>query len=422
METLNTERQYTIDEGLDFYKPTMSQLHYEKHPDVEVTFTFKNRGEQRIADYVAVDDLQARLDMLRDKNWTDPELNFFASLRTSDGERQFSDKYLDYLANNTLPPVHVSIDSEKNDIACQTTGDAPLVTFWETVVMSEVNEMYFENYMLAHNINPAELYEEGDRRLTEKINLLKQYPSILFSDFGTRRHFSYKWQAHVMDRVQTECPDNFLGTSNVALSRENNKKPIGTFAHEMPMIYAGIADAKGEDIRESHREFLNDWREKHGDDLSTALTDTFGSEFFFADFTLEQAEEWKALRHDSGDPFEFGERVIEFYESKGIDPLAKTIVFSDGLDIDTIIKLHERFEGRIGNIYGWGTTLTNDLGLKALNIVMKATHVRLPDGREADLVKLSDNEGKHTGPDALIELYQRIFNPGRAAVRDVVTC
>ena len=145
---------------------------------------------------------------------------------------------------------------------------------------------------------------------------------------------------------------------------------------------------------------LRDWEEIYKGDLSTALTDTFTSEFFFADMSETQARSWNALRHDSGDPYDFGDRAIRFFEEHGIDPYTKTIVFSDGLDIDTIIELTDYFQGKIKLMFGWGTTLTNDLGIKANNFVMKAVEA---DGRGT--VKLSDVEGKHTGQNEDVERY-----------------
>jgi nicotinate phosphoribosyltransferase len=398
--------------GLDYYKPTMSQLAYEQEPDAEVTFTFKNRGTQRLLDYIDPAGLQARFDQIQGRGWQEDELAYIGSLRTSVGEPVFAADYVDYLRTNSMPKVEIRYDRETDDIAMETTGPWALATFWETIVMSEANEAYFEGYMAAHDINPFDVYNEGDRRLDQKIAILQANPDIKFADFGTRRHFSLRWQGHVVERVLQECPDNIVGTSNVALAQKFDIKPIGTFAHEMPMTYAGLADARGENVRDSHNEFLQDWYARYGKDLSTALTDTFGTEFFFSDFTHEQAEAWKGVRHDSGDPYEFGERLINFYEQMGIDPTAKSVVFSDGLDIGQIVSLQKHFAGRINILFGWGTTLTNDMGIKALNVVMKATHVRLPDGREADTVKLSDNPGKHTGPKELVEEYQnRYFRP-----------
>lgn len=395
-----------LSSGQDYYKPTMSQIAHEVEPEAEVTFTFHNRGNQRLADYVNPDTLQAEFDRLQKEGFADAELAYFASLKLNDGSSVFDGDFLNYLANHELPKVVVGRD-ESDDIAIETTGPWAMVTFWETMVMSKVNEAYFEGYLIANNIDPYEVYNEGDRRLSEKIAILQANPDIKFADYGTRRSFSLRWHAHVIDRLTNECPANYLGTSNVELSDEHNTTPIGTFAHEMPMVFAGLADARGQDIRASHNQFLQKWYDKYGQDYSIALTDTFGTGFFFEDFTNEQAVTWRGLRQDSGNPIEFGEHAIKFYEEAGVDPTTKTIVFSDGLDIDQILKLHEYFAGRVKVLFGWGTTLTNDLGIKPLNFVMKATHVRdLITGEEADTVKLSDDNGKHTGPEDLIKSYQ----------------
>lgn len=394
--------------GTDYYKPNMSQLAFEQEPDAEVTFTFHNRGQQRLLDYVNLDALRQRLDSLRAKSWSEDELAYLGSLRRDDGEPMYSADYLTYLKINTLPPLTIRYDERINDIAIETTGPWALSTFWETIVMSEINEAYFEGYVQAHGLNPMDVYEEGDRRLSEKIALLQQHPDIKIVDFGTRRHFSFRWQQHVVGRLAQECPQNLIGTSNVALAEYFGLKPTGTYAHELPMIYAGLADARGYNVRASHNQSLQDWYARYGEQYSIGLTDTFTTDFFFADFTPEQAAAWRGVRHDSGDPFKFGERLIQYYDKLGIDPRDKTLVFSDGLDITTIIDLHYRFKDRINVIFGWGTTLTNDLGMKPLNIVMKATHVRIPQtGQEAKLVKLSDDSGKHTGPKKLVTQYKQ---------------
>lgn len=395
------ERSY-LTSGLDYYKPTMSQLAYEQEPDAEVTFTLKNRGEQQLVEYIEPDQLQDRLDTIRQRGFNQAELDYMAGLTNSQGQRVFEQSFLDHIAEKPLP--HAEVTVEDGDIAVHSTGEWSMVTFWETVVMSEVNELYFENYVTKNGLDIFEVYDEGDKRLSEKIATLQENPDIKIVDFGTRRHFSHRWQRHVVERLVTECPDNMLGTSNVALAGALDIKPIGTFAHEMPMVYAGLADSRGQDIQASHHQFLEDWHDRYGQDLSTALTDTFTTDFFFADFTPEQAQQWRALRHDSGDPVEFGERAIAFYKQHGIDPTTKSIVFSDGLDMEEIVKLHAHFKDQIGVAFGWGTTLTNDLGIQPLNIVMKATKVN-----NTPTVKLSDNPGKHTGPADKIDQYQQLF-------------
>ena len=388
-----------LSQGLDYYKATMGQLEFEQHPDAEVTFALKNRAKDKLSEFVTPDELQARLDTLRE-GWQPKELAYLASLQAQDGTARFSEEYLDFLADHELPPVTIGHDDD-GELTISTTGSWPLVTFWETVVMSEVNEVYFANKLARGGRTLDGLYAEGDRRLDEKIAKLKERPDIKFSDFGTRRRFSYAWHKHVIERLATELPDNFAGTSNIYLAHELGLQPIGTFAHELPMVYAALEDKAGRDPLDGHNKVLQDWQRLYGGELSTALTDTFTSEFFFADITPDQAESWNALRHDSGDPFDFGDRVIDFYRHQDIDPLHKTIVFSDGLDIDTIIELADYFAGRINVTFGWGTTLTNDLGVKANNFVMKAVEV---DG--ISTVKLSDNEGKHTGDSETIARYQ----------------
>lgn len=405
-----------LSKGLDYYKATMGQVEFLEHPDTEVTFELKNRADAKLSEFVSPEDLQERLDMLR-TGWQPDELAYLAGLQNQDGTAQFTPEYLDFLADNPLPAAEIGYD-ERGDLAVTATGQWPLVTFWETVVMSELNELYFSNKLASEEMSLDELYAEGDRRLDEKIAILKDRPDIKFSDFGTRRRFSYAWQKHVVERVATELPDNFVGTSNIYLAHELGLKPIGTFAHELPMVYAALADKNGESPLDGHNRVLQDWEQAYKGDLSTALTDTFTTDFFFADFTPEQADQWKALRHDSGDPIEFGDRVIEFYENLGINPMGKTIVFSDGLDIATIIQLADYFKGRINVTFGWGTTLTNDLGIKANNFVMKAVRA---DG--VPTVKLSDAEGKHTGPADKIELYQEEVARavGHTALRELVT-
>lgn len=387
-----------LSNGLDYYKATMGQVEFEKHADAIVTFELKNRSADKLSDFVSPEELRDRLVQFQG-GWNPDEIAYLASLQAQDGTARFSREYLDFLMDNELPPVSVALD-DSGELSVKTTGAWPLVTFWETVVMSELNELYFSKKMLQDGVSLEDLYAEGDRRLSEKIAILKDRPDIKFSDFGTRRRFSYGWQKHVVERLAAELPDSFVGTSNIALANELGLTPIGTFAHEMPMVYAGLVDAEQENPMFGHNQMLQDWQTTYGGELSTALTDTFGSEFFFTDFTREQAREWQSLRHDSGDPIEFGERVIEFYEQHEIDPMEKTVVFSDGLNIDTILQLADHFKGRINLLFGWGTTLTNDLGVKANNFVMKAVEVN-----GVGTVKLSDVAGKHTGSENNVERY-----------------
>ena len=389
-----------LTKGLDYYKATMSQLEHETLRDDEVTFALKNRSDKKLTEFCKPDELSARLAGTR-HGWQPDEVAYLAGITAQDGQALFNESFLDYITDSPLPELTIGY-SDDGDLSVETTGPAPLVTFWETVVMSEINELYFERMLQESGANLTDLYDEGDRRLSEKIAKLQKRPDIKISDFGTRRRFSYTWHEHVIDRLVNELPDNFVGTSNVYMAWKHNLTPIGTYAHELPMVYAAKSEQSTGNPLDGHNVMLQDWQQMYGEGLSTALTDTFGSEYFFTDISPEQAASFKALRHDSGDPFEFGERVIAYYESVGIDPATKTIVFSDGLDVDSIIALADRFGDRIDLMFGWGTTLTNDLGIKANNFVMKAVAV---NGEPT--VKLSDVAGKHTGPVEKVIQYEQ---------------
>jgi len=401
-QTVNPERH--LSDGLDTYKLTMGQMALEKYPDAEVTFTLKNRsGDFPLAKHIDIPTLRERFDEIRDKGFTPEEIAYFAGIKAQNGEARFDEQYLTFLADLTLTDVAIDLNPETDDLQISATGPWANVSLWETVVMSEVNEQYYVNLLKKEGKDLEMVWAEGNRRLDEKIARLKEYPHIKFSDFGTRRRFSAAWHEHVTARLADELPDTFVGTSNPWLAYKYNLAPIGTYAHEMPMVYAAMADQAKENPLTGHAQMMDDWYERYGKDLSIALTDTFTSEFFFSDFTKEQAELWRGLRHDSGDPIDFGEQAIKFYESQGVDPKTKTIIFSDGLDIDMIITLADHFDGRINIMFGWGTSLMNDLGVRPNNFVMKPTSVN-----HTDTVKLSDNVGKHTGPEEQVQRYIRL--------------
>jgi nicotinate phosphoribosyltransferase len=303
----------------------------------------------------------------------------------------------------------VLIEKNEDRYRIETAGKWPEAIFWETLILNIVNELYFRGRLEADGVTTdtdrlEAFWRGGSERLRDKIARLKLLPDAHVMEFGNRRRFSGSWQETVVNYLMDEIPTSLIGTSNVRLAMNYGLKPSGTFAHEMYMIYSGLFRGSDEELRSSHNLVLRHWWEEYGEPLSVALTDTYGSGFFFRDLSPEQAANWKWLRHDSGDPFAFGERAIAFYQGLGIDPAGKGIVYSDGLDIDVIERIHARFAGRIGLVYGWGTNLTNDLGYPALSLVMKAIEA---NGNR--LVKLSDNPAKATGPADEVERFKRVF-------------
>jgi nicotinate phosphoribosyltransferase len=382
---------------LDFYKLTMGQLAFERFPKVKVRYAFNNRTTNiKLADHINKDQLIQEIESIRELKLTDEEGEYLKTLNI------FSDKYIDYLKSINLPEVNIT-ENDDGQFEIETQGYWKDAIYWETIILSVINEYYYKSKYQ----DQGKLIEYGTQKNLEKYSFLSKHPEIGFVDFGTRRRFSSDWHKDVVD-IMKSLP-GFVGTSNVKLAKELGLKPNGTNAHEMYMIASGIWR---DDLRGSQKKILDEWYDMYGEELSIALTDTFGTKAFFEDFTKENLQNWKGVRHDSGDPFEFGEKVIKIYEDNDINPKDKMIVFSDGLNLEKIQDLYERFGDRIQIGFGWGTHLTNDMGVETLSIVMKAVEVISIDGEEVInnfLVKLSDNLNKTMGPDKEVELYKSEF-------------
>lgn len=380
----------------DFYKFTMGQVVFNKFKDVQVKYVFKNRSKVDLSHFIDQHELQSQLDNVRSLKFNYNELCYLRGLKI------FSEDYLCFLSTMNLPIYDLSYND--NSITLEFTGPWSTAIYWETFALSIVNELYYKA-LVNNDFSRDVVRSTGILNLSNKIHTLNNHKDITFTDFGTRRRYSQEWQEYVVGVLKNEIERNqFRGTSNVYLAMKYGLLPIGTSAHEMFMILAGITNQSNDDIRNSHNKFLDLWWDQYGYELSTALTDTFGSKFFFQDMNANQANKWKGLRHDSGDPIEFGENVIKFYNSHDVDPTNKVIVFSDGLDINSIININNHFKNRIRTTFGWGTNLTNDLGIKALSLVIK------PFSANGNyLVKLSDNLQKAMGDPSTIEKYKQIF-------------
>lgn len=386
---------------LDLYKLTMAQFAWRHFPDVPVKYEFTNRTKSvRIAEFVPQDVLENHLRQIQNLQISDEEIAYLRTVEIR-GSKIFQEDYLQSLKDLKLPEVKLS--GEGGQYKIEVEGPWSSAIYWETLILSTVNELYYR--ALRHNTGKTEdeVRAEGRNRLRAKIDRLQAYIEEVekegfdgpyFMDFGTRRRYAGDWQEEVVGEMAKAFPKYFIGTSNVFLGQKLDLPVKGTFAHEMDMIFSGIFYDEDEKAGTfiSHNKVLEMWYEDYGEPLSVALTDTFGSDFFFDHFSYEQAKNWIGVRQDSGDPIEFGEKTIAFYESKGIDPQEKTIVFSDGLDVETIIQIHRHFKGRTRMIFGWGTTLTNDVGFSTLSLVVKAT-----EANGYGTAKLSDNIAKAIG-------------------------
>ena len=241
-------------------------------------------------------------------------------------------------------------------------------------------------------------------KIKEYIKILQENPEVVFMEFGTRRRFSRDWQEYVVRRFKEAVPNQITGTSNVSLAMKTGLAPRGTMAHELFMIMSGIMHGSDDEIRASHNQVLREWWDEYGYDLSIALTDTYGSEFFFNDFSKKQAEDWKGLRQDSGVPGYFLKKQLQFYGDRNIDSRKKIFAPSDGLELGKILLLHNQSRGKIIQLPGWGTNATNDMGLKTLTMVVKAT-----ESCGYGTVKLSDNPAKTMGKREDVKRFMKIF-------------
>ncbi len=388
---------------VDFYKFTMGQLVFKRFHDVPVKYAFKNRTEKvRIAELVDEEDLRGELDHVRHLRFNHSELHYLRGTNEY-GDRMFDESYLEFLRSLELPEYQLA--KVDGSYRLEFPGAWPEAIYWETLALAIINELYYRALMeRLSNFERDLVFARGKLRLAEKIEALRGRPEIDFVDFGTRRRFSRDWQFYVDRTLAAELPGRFVGTSDTEAAMRFGLVPMGTSAHELFMVMAGLMHGSDEEIRRSHNRVLQDWWAEYDWGLSIALTDTFGTDFFFRDMTREQAQKWKGLRHDSGDPVEFGEKALAFYEGHGIDPREKMLIFSDGLELETILRLSEHFAGRVNLSFGWGTNLTNDMGFEPLSLVVKVVEA---DGHPT--VKLSDNLAKATGRPEEIERFKKIF-------------
>lgn len=394
---------------IDDYKFTMGQLVYLKYRGVPVKYGFKNRTTGvKLANIISKEEIIDEFDHVRSLRFLPDELEYLESQQLSD-RNKYNAQYLAFLADYQLPEY--SIEATKDgQFKIEFAGFWHKAIYWETIALSIINELY--NKALLEDNFRAEIrqqtaYNLGIRKLQEKIDLLRKYPGIKIIEFGTRRRFSRKWQDWVVKKLKEEIPEQLVGTSNVCLAKKHNIPSKGTQAHEMFMVMACLLDQSKNrhgNLRHSTDLVLSDWWQIYGPDLSIALPDTFGSDFFLGHMNRESIENWKGFRQDSGCPYSFSDKVLAFYRRLSLDPKEKMIVYSDGLEVEPIIKLYNTYSDQIQTAFGWGTNLTNDVLFKSLSLVVKIVEAA---GKGA--VKLSDNLAKAVGKKEDIKRYIQAF-------------
>lgn len=396
----------------DFYKLLMCQSVFRNRRDTRVTFSLINRSTHiPLADLIDEGELREQLDHIRTLSLRRGESTWMRG-NTFYGKRQmFTPEFMDWFEALRLPPYHLERVGNQYELTFE--GTWPEVMLWEIPALSVLMEL--RSRAVLRDMGRFELqvlYARAMTKLWEKIERLKPIEGLRIADFGTRRRHSFLWQDWCVQAMQEGLGDAFPGTSNCLIAKNRDLEAIGTNAHELPMVYAALADSDAALARAPY-DVLADWHEEHDGNLRIILPDTYGSAGF-----LERAPDWltqwTGIRIDSGDPATGAETAINWWTSRGEDPRQKLVIFSDGLDVAKIEELHTQFAGRVRVSFGWGTLLTNDFrrlvaggALDPFSLVCKAVSA---DGRAT--VKLSDNPEKAMGPKDEIARYKRVFGVG----------
>ena len=361
----------------DLYKFTMMQVVLHHFPAAQAEYRFKCRtANVDLTPYIG--EIRREIAELCRLRFTRRELDYLRSWRF------FKSDYVDLLALFQLDLRFIDVRAlpgSDGEIDIAIKGPWLHTIMFEVPVLAIVSEIY------NRSVHPKPDFAEGERRLARKIEQLNSVadPEFRIADYGTRRRFSRAWQEHVIVALRDGIRGKFVGTSNVELALEHNLTPLGTMAHE----YLQACQAVGPRLRDSQVAALESWAREYRGDLGIALSDVVGLDAFLRDFDMYFCKLFDGVRHDSGDPFDWGDRMLAHFQLRRVDPRSKVLVFSDGLDITKVMRLYDYFRGRCQVAFGVGTHLTNDLGPTPLNIVIKMVRC---NGQP--VAKLSDSPGK----------------------------
>ena len=410
----------------DFYKLLMAQFIFLKHRDVMASFGVTNRSKRffKFADHVDEGSLREQLDFARTLKLTKPERIWLQGNTFYGQTAIFRHDFLEALSNLSLPDYSLNKDAD-GEYELRFEGTWFEVTLWEIIALSILNESRARAGMVdMTRYQLRVLYANATTKLVDKLKRLKAAGVPRIAEFGSRRRHGFLWQSFVLEAMQEELGDNMLGTSNALHAMNLGLESIGTNAHELPMVHAALTRLQHGDNKEalmnSPYALMKDWAEVYSGNLLVALADTFGTTAFLenAMTRLPEIANWRGFREDSKDPFVAGEEKIAFWKAIGQDPRTKLQLFSDGLDVDTMIALHKHFDGRIVDGYGWGTLATNDFrgcdprggyALFPASVVCKIKTAGTKELGMIGAVKLSDNAKKITGPQDEVAFYRNVF-------------
>lgn len=343
----------------DLYKFSMMQVVLHHFPAAQVEYRYKCRTPGiNLVPYL--DEIRAEIQALCRLRFTESELEYLGGLRFIKSD------FIDFLGLFHLPEksIFVGEGEQPGEISITVKGPWLHTILFEIPVLAIVNEVYFRNTR-----QPPD-WEEGRKRLRDKMNLVleaKDLSAFRVAEYGTRRRLSRAWHDEVVRELKACMGAHFAGSSNVLQAKEHSVTPLGTMGHE----YLQACQALGPRLRDSQVFALETWAREYRGDLGIALSDVYGTDAFLRDFDMYFCKLFDGARHDSGDPFIWGERMLAHYQANRTDSRNKTLVFSDALTFPLAIELTRRFAGRCKVSFGIGTNLTNDFGHQPLQIVMK---------------------------------------------------
>ena len=366
----------------DLYKFNMDQVIFHKHTDLCGQYYFKCRNKDIVFTAEMEAEINAQVDHLCTLRFTKEELDYLRSIRF------IKNDYVEFL--RLWHPIrdYVTIGrTAEGELSVVVDGPLFSAMQFEIYLLEIINEVYFR---MAFDYDA--LRKSAEERLDAKIKAMNDGTyTFQFAEFGCRRRLSREWEDVVVRRLVTETK-NCVGTSNVYLAKKYNVTPIGTYAHEFVQMYQGIDSIP---LAYTNHYAMQDWYAEYDGDNGTALTDTVTTDLFLLDFNRSMVNNYTGVRHDSGDPYAWGEKIIAHYQKYGVDPKTKLLLFSDSLDFDRAQKLYDYFRDRTKVSFGIGTFLSNDTCETALNIVIKLQYV---NGRP--VAKISDAPGKAMCRDA----------------------
>jgi nicotinate phosphoribosyltransferase len=379
----------------DLYKMTQGQVVFFDFPNVWVHYSFTNRGGTQFPPGFA-DALNSELRELNHLRMSPRESRWMKLLP------YFRSAYVEWFSGYQFNYNEVNVNQTGGDLSIDIDGFWYRTIHWEVVLMAMVSELYFK---MTGQVMAPDSFKKIDIKASKLENA-----ECFWSDFGTRRRFSFEVQNEVVARMKHY--KGFLGTSNPYLAMIHGVSPIGTSAHEATMAMQAIYG-----VHNSNRKWLEHWYNFYRGELGIALTDTITTDVFLKDFDSLIARIYDGTRHDSGDPYIWGEKIINHYKKLGINPLTKNLVFSDGLDTDKFIDISKAFAPRVHRVVGGiGTHFTNDVGnnVKPLNIVIKLSTVSFDvSSPSIGVVKLSDTPGKHNGtPEDIANVKYQLYQLG----------